>query len=77
VRKELQRLYDWWTVKRPARPGILDVITEPLPDMENLGRLTPKYGRQAKKWHKLEDKWNKEDQAMLHKLIDVRYYLWT
>jgi len=31
----------------------------------------------AKKWATDENKWLKEDQKNLHRLIDIRPYMWT
>lgn len=37
----------------------------------------PKYEAALKKSAKLEEKWETEDQQNLHRLIDIRTYLWT
>ncbi len=37
----------------------------------------PKYYAALKKGSRLEEKWRAEDQANLHRLIDIRLSLWT
>ncbi len=36
-----------------------------------------KYYQALRKTHKLEQKWEEEDQKNLHRLIDIRGFLWT
>lgn len=36
-----------------------------------------KYVAVIKKWYKDEENWHKEDQRNLHRLIDIRPFLWT
>jgi hypothetical protein len=37
----------------------------------------PDYYRTMNKHYRLEKKWYEEDQRNLHRLIDLRKYLWT
>ncbi len=89
--KEIRDLYHWWKKKRPARSSPLDneKIAQPPLRFEkiagtNFHRLvTPDKKRyaayyQALKQHKrLEKRWRDEDQRNLHRLINIREFLWT
>jgi len=89
--KEMQDLYQWWKEKRPERRGPLDdkqLSTPPLkfrkiPGSELLQVIEPdrkKYAAyyQALAEHsRLEQEWFEEDQRNLHRLIQIRGYLWT
>lgn len=83
MRTELQKLYGWWTKKRPARKSPLDEYIGKLSterkdetDKEWLREVT-KFNRVADRHEKLEDKWDIEDQAMLTLLVQRRKWLWT
>lgn len=89
--KEIRTLYKWGTETRPARKSPLDAknLKKPplhwkkMPGSDN--RQLVDYDRKkyaayrsalGKHWW-LEKKWNAEDQRSLHRLIDIRQYLWT
>ena len=88
--REIKYLYRWWTKTRPAREDpILDPAVEMPPMMfehcpSGGSRLIPYDRKKYAKYHKAsraqlkaEARWDKEDQENLHRLIDVRQYLWT
>jgi hypothetical protein len=89
--KEIRDLYRWWKVIRPNRRGPLDnkKIAKPPLRFEKiagtqLSRLvTPDkkkyaaYYRASKKHARLEQQWHNEDQRNLHRLIEIRDFLWT
>jgi hypothetical protein len=89
--KEIKSLYRWWTETRPARRSPLDdeKIARPprrsvkIPGTELTRVLTPDrrkyadYYRALRKHSQLEEKWYEEDQRNLHRLIEIRSYLWT
>lgn len=61
---EIKALYEWWTVERPARKEA------PVgPD-----GYDSEWGRAS---NELDAQRDDEDDAMLHRLIDVRGYLWS
>jgi hypothetical protein len=88
--KELRSLYRWWTRTRPARRSPFDdedlkrppIETRPVPGSEYVERIPydPKdyaaYDAALKKEARLEQTWFEEDQRNLHRLVDVRPYLW-
>jgi hypothetical protein len=37
----------------------------------------PEFERAAKQHRRLEKKWEEEDQTNLHRLVDIRGFLWT
>ena len=89
--KEIRDLYQWWKRTRPSRRTPLDSkkITRPPLRFEKV--VGTKYRRmvtpdkkkyrayyQALRRHaRLEQKWRSEDQRNLHRLIDIREFLWT
>ena len=89
--KEIKSLYNWWQKERPARKSPLDdtrlkhppLKFEKIPGSDLYKMVEPdkkKYARyyRALRGHwKLEQKWEKEDQHNLHRLIDIREFLWT
>lgn len=89
--KEITSLYKWRKTIRPARKSPLDdkrLRRPPLkfvkiPGSENRRMVEPdrkKYARyyQALKKHgRLKQKWYEEDQRNLHRLIEIRGFLWT
>jgi hypothetical protein len=92
VWKEINSLYTWWTKVRPYRKNPLDdksiefppIEFEPIEEGSKFERKVPydkkkykKYTEAIKKGLKLEDQWYKEDQKNLHRLVDIRLYLWT
>ena len=89
--REIASLYRWWTKVRPARCRPLDDRNLKRPPFRfepiagtNLSRLVPydrkKYRPYAQALHaqiKLEAKWQAEDQKNLHRLVEIRRFLWT
>ena len=88
--KEIKELYTWWTVTRPARPDAYDAsgwtdYCEKAREF-NGGKLfgnkkTPELEKLSTKSHKLLQKieaaYEKEDEAMMIRLIKARDSLWT
>ncbi len=85
VWEEIRALYEWWTNVRPARVDPLSDPTLDIPPLFPEGNDTSverrkKYPRFYEALHqhtKLEKQWLEEDQANLHRLVEVRPYLWT
>ncbi len=89
--KEIRALYRWWTTRRPSRHSPLDDKKIAIPPLRfekiagtTLSRLvTPDkqkyavYYRALKQHTRLEQKWREEDQRNLHRLMDIREFLWT
>jgi hypothetical protein len=88
--KEIKELYTWWTVDRPARPDAYEVSgwTDYCEKSRELndgrlfgGKSTPELKKLSNKSHKLlqkiEDTYEKEDEAMMIRLIKARDSLWT
>ena len=89
--KEIRALYRWWTAIRPSRSDPLDDkrIKKPalrfknMPGTKSKQLATPDrkkyaaYYRALKKCGRLEQKWHDEDQRNLHRLVDIRDFLWT
>jgi hypothetical protein len=89
--KEMKELYTWWTVTYRARPDAYDASgwTEycEASRIANGGKLsfsadkTPEMKKQSDKAHKLLQKieaaYEKEDEAMMIRLIKIRQSLWT
>jgi hypothetical protein len=88
--KELKELYIWWTVTRPARPDAYDASgwTDYCEQSRVLnggrlfgGKKTPELEKLSDKSHKLLQKieaaYEKEDEAMMIRLIKARDSLWT
>jgi hypothetical protein len=89
--KEIVLLYNWWKKERPARKSPLEdkrikhppLKFEKIPGSDLRKRIEPDkkkytnyYCALEEHW-KLEQKWEKEDQRNLHRLIDIRKFLWT
>ncbi|MFN7972997.1 MAG: hypothetical protein U0166_11715 [Acidobacteriota bacterium] len=88
---EIASLHRWWTKERPRRKYPLDDKSIPHPPMRFVkvpGRagetLVPwsrkkyaRYDRASKCQLLLERRWHAEDQRQLHRLIEVRPFLWT
>jgi hypothetical protein len=88
---EIQSLYRWWTQARSTRKTPLDAkgLKKPpmrwkkLPGTEH--RQLVDYDKKKyaayyvalKKHSRLEKKWDEEDQRNLHRLIEIRQFLWT
>jgi len=89
--KEIRSLYRWWTQTRPSRRSPMDVkgLKKPLmkwkkiPGSENYQLVDydknkyTAYDAAMKKHWRLEKKWDEEDQRNLHRLIEIRQFLWT
>lgn len=89
--KEIRALYRWWTWTRPARKSSLcekglkkpSMRWKKIPGSDNrqlVGydkKKYPEYEKALKKHWQLEKKWEEEDQRNLHRLVDIRKYLWT
>ena len=88
--KEIKELYTWWTVTYPNRPDPYDASgwTEYCEKARELndgrlfgGKKTPELEKLSDKSHKLlrkiEAAYEKEDEAMLIRLIKIRNSLWT
>lgn len=84
--REVHKLYVWWKEVRPARKNL--EIRRPLEiDDDNIFstlsskfKSTPgykKYMSDLDKQHRLEERWRKEDDAMLIRLMKIRRGLWT
>ncbi len=92
VWKEICRLYKWWKKDRPVRKSPLEdkklktppVKFEKIPG-SNCSRLLSfrkkkkylRYYKAIDKAIQLEEKWAKEDQKNLHRLVKIRPFLWT
>ncbi len=84
---EITQLYQWWKEARPNRHDPVDDIASPpdeeyaiskdgvmsFPDREKY----PEYYATLDRSHQLEQEWHDEDQRNLHRLIEVRPFLWT
>lgn len=91
VWKELRSLYRWWMKTRPARKSPLDEEGLKKPPMrwkeidgtENRQLVDydkkkyAAYDDALKKHWQLEEKWDEEDQRNLHRMIEIRKFLWT
>lgn len=89
--QEIKSLYSWWKKERPARKSPLDDNRLKLPPLKlektpgsNLYKMVQpgkkkyaNYYRALREHWKLEQKWEEEDQCNLHRLIDIRKFLWT
>jgi hypothetical protein len=87
--EEMQSLYKWWKEERPARvdPILDDNLESPPFEFETTedGRSiwNPDKEKYAEFWKaceessRLEVLWNEEDQKNLHRLIDIRRFMWT
>ncbi len=79
VRREIEELYRWWTKVRPGRVEPIDKVEAP----DLFSPRNPDDPRQIawktaceEQW-RLEESWYTEDQDMLHRLVNIRSYLWT
>ena len=84
--KEIKELYTWWKKVRPKRRSPLDNKKLAIPPLEmthsefNRAANRKKYGayyRALRKLNHMEINWHQEDQRNLHRLINVRDFLWT
>ena len=89
--KEINRLYHWWKDIRPTRCSLLEdnkISRPPLKKKKISGseyheiiqpdrKKYSKYYAALRRHVRLETRWFEEDQLNLHKLIEVRKFLWT
>jgi len=89
--REIKSLYHWWIKKRPGRRSPLDdkkLIMPPLkfkkiPNSDMYEMVEPAkkkyaaYYRALRQQARLEQKWYEEDQRNLHRLVEIRGFLWT
>jgi len=88
---EITALYEWWKKARPRRRSPLDdkklkrppfkLKKIPGSDLRQWVRSDKKkyaaYYQALEEHARLENQWYEEDQRNLHRLIDVRGFLWT
>ena len=88
---EITGLYKWWTKTRPKRRSPLDDKKLKRPpfklkkiagsDMRRLAMPDKKkyaeYYQALEEHARLEKEWYEEDQRNLHRLIEIRGFLWT
>jgi len=89
--KEIRFLYRWWTETRPARRDPLDARGLKKPSMRwrkvtgsDCRQLVaydkkkyPEYERALNEQMRLEKEWEDEDRKNLHRLVEIRGFLWT
>jgi len=89
--KEIKSLYRWWKSERQARKSPLDNkrLLKPTLKFKKISnsefsqlvqpdrKKYAAYYRALKKDVRLEKEWYEEDQRNLHRLIEVRGFLWT
>ena len=85
--RELAQLYRWWKEERPQRHDPLDDVPSPTDAAYQIldsGQMIfpdrakyPEYYAARDRSQALETAWFEEDQRQLHRLIDVRTFLWT
>ena len=85
--RELSQLYRWWKEERPQRHDPLDDVAPPPDEAYQIldsGQMIfpdrakyPEYYATLARSQTLENEWFAEDQRQLHRLIDVRPFLWT
>jgi len=88
--KEIKLLYSWWKKERPARKNPLadkkinhpPLKLEKIPGSDLSKMVKPdkkkyaNYYSALEEYWKLGQKWEEEDQCNLHRLIDIRKFLW-
>jgi len=89
--REICALYKWWKKERPSRKEPLDnerikhpkLELEKVPGSDYLKFVEPdkkKYAafyKAAEKQKMLEKQWENEDRRNLHRLVNIRKFLWT
>ncbi|HKZ86717.1 MAG TPA: hypothetical protein VJ793_24060 [Anaerolineae bacterium] len=89
--EEIKSLYKWWKKTRPVRRSPLDdkklavpplkwkrvAGTELYEPIEPDKRKYAAYYKALKQHSRLEERWYEEDQRNLHRLIEIRGFLWT
>jgi hypothetical protein len=88
---EISTLYRWWKRERPRRRSPLSSkrlqtpphVTEPIPGTSWRKVVPPDKKKYAAYDHameahwRLEKEWEAEDQNNLHRVVDIRRFLWT
>lgn len=87
---DMMDLYDWWTIGRPNRIDPMDDpdLIHPPMEFKELPNgwyewlhydetKYPEYDLALKESMRLDQAWWEEDQRNLHRLIDIRSFLWT
>lgn len=81
--EEMNELYYWWVYQRPYREEKLNK-DYPLPNV-SLNRLFDRdendeemeeWDRISKIHNNIETEWEEEDRKMLHRLIEIKSFLW-
>lgn len=76
--KEIQALYEWWTVTRPNRPDPYTNITEEeLANSLDFKNRTDEDRQKSLQRYEIEELYDQEDTDMLIRLIKIRGSLWT
>lgn len=75
--KAVFKLYRFWKHERPARKDPFAAYSAAREGKEWRGSLTPKEKKLLDRGTKLEDKYEREDEKMLHLLMKIRMGLWT
>jgi hypothetical protein len=89
--KEMSDLYYWWTKERPKRKSHINDEKLKIPPLKFINvpgskyktldkpnkKKYAKYYKALKIDWKLERKWHKEDTKNLHRLVNIRDFLWT
>jgi len=89
--REICELYKWWKKRRPARKSPLDdkrlrvppLKFEDIPGTDLMKMVESDKKKYAAYYKALEKHWQQEkvwyeqDQQNLHRLIEIRPYLWT
>jgi hypothetical protein len=82
-------LYKWWTEERPDRIEYTDLVECPefsfeadssgkfFKMIEEPRPIKDAWEEACRKQTDLDVLWEKEDQDMLHKLVEIRRFLWT
>lgn len=82
IAQEIKELYYWWKNEYPMRREPIHDIDESLvPPLTVVcrGDLTeyPAWEEACKKTQELEERWDREDDENLIRLMKIRPYLWT
>jgi hypothetical protein len=81
--KQIQKLYEWWKNKRPARldPYVVSGYNDTFKDNDDIFKFssthTTKLKRVLTKLEKTEKDYDEEDTDMLIELIKIRHHLWS
>lgn len=80
VRNKLAKIYYWWKYDRPNREDPLVDVEVPdslFPDEEEESPRAVAWRKACRRLYELECQWDKEDQSMLKRLVNLRPWLWT